>query len=60
MQFVANLQFRGDDAECERLYNECKKARGKLQRYLFEEGIDFYLLLKSKENEKTAANNCRH
>ena len=45
MQFVAELKFRGNDAECERLYNEYKKARANLQSYLMSEGIDFGLEL---------------
>lgn len=49
MQFVADLKFRGNDAECERLYDEYIKAKGRLKGYLMQEGIDFSLELESRE-----------
>ena len=58
MQFVADFKFRGDDAECERLYNEYKKAKGELQAYLMREGIDCGLELeRKKETDETASGN---
>lgn len=56
MQFVAEIKFRGNDEECERLYDEYKKAKGRLQKYLMREGIDFGLELERKrEADKTAS-----
>ena len=49
MQFVADLKFRGNDAECEHLYDEYIKAKGRLKGYLMKEGIDFSLELESRE-----------
>lgn len=48
MQFVADLKFRGNDAELERLYNKYKEAKADLMRYLSSEGIDFGLELERK------------
>lgn len=55
MQFVADLKFRGNDAECERLYNNYKKAKGELKGYLMKEGIDFSLELESRNVESEVA-----
>lgn len=55
MQFVAELNFRGDDTECERLYNNYKKAKGELMGYLTKEGIDFNLEPERKEKENGTA-----
>lgn len=55
MQFVADLKFRGNDAECERLYSNYKKAKGELVEYLMGEGIDFGLELESRKAENEAA-----
>ena len=55
MQFVADLKFRGDDTECERLYEEYKRAKKNLQAYLMKEGVDFSLELEKKS--RTASNN---
>lgn len=55
MQFVADLKFRGNDAECERLYNEYKKAKANLMGYLTREGIDFSLELEKKKTDETAS-----
>lgn len=49
MQFVAELKFRGNDAECERLYKEYMQAKSNLKGYLMKEGIDFGLELERKE-----------
>ncbi len=49
MQFVADLKFRCNDAELERLYSEYKKAKANLQGYLMGEGIDFGLELERKQ-----------
>lgn len=55
MKFVAELNFRGDDAECERLYNNYKKAKGELVGYLTGEGIDSRLELERRKVENEAA-----
>lgn len=55
MQFVADFKFRGNDAECERLYNNYKKAKGELVGYLTKEGIDLNLELERKKEENRAA-----
>lgn len=58
MRFVAELKFRGNDAECEHLYNEYKRAKGNLQKYLMGEGINFDLELeKKKETDETISGN---
>ena len=59
MQFVADLKFRGSDAECERLYEEYKKAKKNLQAYLMKEGIDFGLELERKAEPSAATDGLR-
>lgn len=39
-QLLANMDFRHDDAELERLITEYKEARNALKSYLFNEGFD--------------------
>ncbi len=56
MKFVAELKFSGNDVECERLYDEYKRAKGRLQSYLMDEGVDLGMDYEKKnEAGKTAS-----
>lgn len=51
MQFVADFKFRGNDAECERLYKNYRKAKGELVRYLSGKELTSTWNLKGKRKK---------